>query len=105
MVNGVTSIYFKANSEMLHVIPANGTDFTLEELQYLLGSPLRIVTLFEDKILIVNNRGKELGYPLNNHAPELPENPIYGDAILSNLRGGRSLTVLFNASDAGTNPG
>lgn len=40
------------------VQPANGTDFTLEEMQAIVGGDIELVFLNETEIMVVNEEGK-----------------------------------------------
>lgn len=53
------------------VIPKNGTDFGLEELQKIVGGLIEIVQLDEDRIMVINEEGKLLGLPINEFATEV----------------------------------
>lgn len=50
------------------LIPANGTDFTLAELQAAVGGYIEVVNLPNDRILIVNEEGNFEGLPTNDVA-------------------------------------
>lgn len=44
-------------------VPANGRDFTLEELQESVGGYIEIIDLTKKSIMIVNDDGKGILYP------------------------------------------
>lgn len=47
------------------VSPANGTAFTLEELQKIVGGYIEALYLHDGRIMFLNEDGKRLGLPLN----------------------------------------
>ena len=61
---------YKTNGEVLEVIPKNGTDFSLEELQCFVGGYIELVNLNDDEIMIVNEEGKLDNLPYNQKATE-----------------------------------
>ena len=52
------AILIKSDGEAKGVVPANGGDFTLEELQGFVGGLIEIVTLSNNVIMVVNEEGK-----------------------------------------------
>lgn len=48
----------KTNGTHQSVQPANGTDFTLEEMQAIVGGDIELVFLNETEIMVVNEEGK-----------------------------------------------
>lgn len=48
---------------MTELVPANGRDFTLEELQKSVGGYIEIIDLTDKSIMIVNEEGKGALYP------------------------------------------
>jgi len=60
------ALWIKTDESVTGIVPANGGDFTLEELQYCVDGLIEVVPLTKDVILIVNEEGKGV----------LPPNPI-----------------------------
>lgn len=52
------AILFETTGRAQGVFPANGTDFTLEELQGFVGELIEIVELTPNVIMVVNEYGK-----------------------------------------------
>lgn len=50
-------------ASVTELVPANGRDFTLEELQESVGGCIEIIDLTEKTILVVNEDGKGRLYP------------------------------------------
>ena len=50
--------------------PKNGTDFSLEELQNVVGGYIEILDLHNGQIMVVNEEGKLKGLPVNTIATE-----------------------------------
>ena len=66
-----------------HIAPSNGTDFSLEELQSIVGGYIEIVHLDDDEfIMVVNEEGRLLGLPSNHDASSIAWQPIVGTALL-----------------------
>lgn len=62
---------YKADGTVLEVMPANGTDFQLDELQKIVGGYIEIVGLLGNEIMVVNEEGKLADLPINEKATEL----------------------------------
>ena len=62
---------YKANGEVIETTPKNGKDFSLEEMQAIVGGYIEIVYLDNGKLMIVNEEGKINGLPLNENASML----------------------------------
>jgi Domain of unknown function (DUF3846) len=60
--------FIPIEGEPQEISPANGTDFTLGELQTLVGGIIEIVQLHHGQILVVNEEGLLKGLPLNTLA-------------------------------------
>jgi Domain of unknown function (DUF3846) len=74
---------------LLHVLPANGTAFTLEELQTIVGGYIEAFYLRDGTVMMLNEDGKRLGLPLNlvatqrAHRNGLPaDDCIVGDVVI-----------------------
>ena len=53
---------------VLKAEPKNGTDFSLEELQQIVGGYIEVLYLSKSQIMVVNDEGKLLGWGLNHNA-------------------------------------
>ena len=53
---------------VLKAEPKNGTDFSLEELQQIVGGYIEVLYLSKSQIMVVNDEGKLLGLGLNHNA-------------------------------------
>ena len=72
----------KTNGEVLEVEPKNGTDFSLEEMQAIVGGYIEIVSLGDD-LMVVNEEGKLIGLPINDVATAMITNDIIvGDVLI-----------------------
>lgn len=69
MAKGAYIIHTDSKSEF--VMPKNGTDFKLDELQKIVGGFIEIVHLGDNKIMVINEEGKLLGLPINEFATEV----------------------------------
>lgn len=84
-----SGILITATGVTVGVAPANGEDYSLEELQRLVGGWIEIVTLTENSIMVVNEEGKGC-LPKNVRATVMakalgaifPEDHIAGNALL-----------------------
>ena len=45
---------YKTSGEVIETKPKNGTDFSLSELQAIVGGCIEIIDLFNGKIMVVN---------------------------------------------------
>ena len=66
------------------VEPENGSDFSLKELQTMVGGCIEIVNLPSGKIMVVNEEGRLIGLPINSIATELYGGLIVGNALVCN---------------------
>ena len=67
------------------VVPANGTDFTLEEAQKLVEGYVELVRLDDENILLVNEDGLLKRLPLNTAASKVADGyPLVGNVVLCN---------------------
>jgi hypothetical protein len=62
---------YKADGTIIDIVPENGTDFQLEELQRIVGGYIEIIGLFDNEIMVVNEEGKLADLPINENATEL----------------------------------
>jgi hypothetical protein len=82
-----------ADGGRLEVAPANGTDFTLEELQAIVGGYIEAFYLRDSTIMMLNEDGKRLALPFNliatrlAHQHGLPgDDFILGDVVIGTRR-------------------
>ena len=68
-----TATLIKANGEEQEVSPANGKDFSLEELQKFVGGSIEMGSTHDGRTLVFNEEGKLLGLPLNEKATKFYE--------------------------------
>lgn len=62
---------YKADGSIIDVKPNNGTDFSLEELQEIVGGYIEIVGLMDNEIMVINEEGKLIDLPLNETATHM----------------------------------
>lgn len=69
------------------ICPANGTDFTFEEMQSIVGGYIEQVELDEETTMVVNEEGKLQMLPFNLEASRLfcSYHPELGDFIVGNV--------------------
>ena len=68
----MAALLLKTDGQQIEVKPANGTDFTLEELYQYCGSPVDIQRLPKTGgIMVVNDEAKLTGLPINVEASKL----------------------------------
>ncbi len=77
----------KTDGTTIEVRPANGTDYTLDELQKFVGGYIEVIPAREEGyILVINEEGKLEGLPFNGRATDLADiylwDCIVGDALL-----------------------
>lgn len=83
---GAYIIHTDSNPE--YVMPKNGTDFKLEELQKIVNGLIEIVPLDGRRIMVVNEEGKLMGLPVNVFATQIyrvynnTNDVIVGDALI-----------------------
>ena len=66
---------------MIATRPDNGTDFSLEELQGIVGGYIQIVECPDDMIMVVNEEGLFLNLPVNPVASLFARQYIVGDVL------------------------
>lgn len=69
MKKEATIIYPDGREEK--VSPVNGNDFSLEEVQKIVGGLIQVIGLSDGNILIGNDEGKLIGLPDNPKATEI----------------------------------
>lgn len=62
---------YKINGEIIPVLPANRSDFSLSELQSFVNGHIELVYLDESSCMIVHEEGKLLGLNTNVEATKL----------------------------------
>ena len=81
----------KSNGQTTEVTPKNGTDFSLEELQTIVGGWIEIVNLRDGRLLCLDEEGKLKGKERNYVATDIYRQAfpqckdfIVGDVLLCN---------------------
>ena len=64
------------------VVPKNGTDFKLDELQKIVGGYIETINLPGGSLMVVNEEGLLDGLPSNRLASRLAYQPIVGNAVV-----------------------
>ena len=72
---------FKVDGTVENVMPANGTDFTLEELQKMVGGLIQVVPVFRTKLIVVDEEGRLKNYKHNVIASLLVAGQVKGDIV------------------------
>jgi hypothetical protein len=80
------------NGEVKSIIPKNGTDFQLDELQSIVGGWIEIVNLRDGRLLCLDEEGKLKGKERNHVATDIYHQAlplcrkdfIVGDVLLCN---------------------
>ena len=72
---------YKADGTILEVVPSNGSDFQLDELQAMVGGYIEIVSAGKGKIMVIDNEGKLKGKPVNDAATMIFMQAGYYDII------------------------
>ena len=80
----------KTTGEVIEVAPKNGTDFSLEELQAIVGGWIEIVNLRDGRLLCLDEEGKLKGKERNHVATDIYHQALHyndfivGDVLLCN---------------------
>ena len=72
---------YKADGTIIEVVPSNGTDFQLKELQEMVGGYIEIVSAGKGKIMVIDDEGKLKGKPVNDAATMIFMQAGYYDII------------------------
>ena len=78
----------KSSGEVIETKPANGTDFSLEELQTIVGGYIEVVSLRDGRLIVCDEEGKPKGKDRNNKATDIfqaamPTNDfLVGDVLI-----------------------
>lgn len=70
------------NGAEFEVAPKNGTDFSLHELQGVVGGYIEIVSLSGDDVMVVNEEGRLTGLPHNTKASVIAMDYIVGNVLV-----------------------
>lgn len=62
---------YNVNGSSIEVHPKNGSDFTLEELQYYVGGYIQVVPFPDGTMIVLNEEGKLENLPINPGATEV----------------------------------
>jgi len=62
---------YKINGEIIPILPINGSEFNLSELQSFVNGSIEIVYLDNSSCMIVNEEGKLLDLTINSEATKL----------------------------------
>ena len=73
---------YKADGTILEVVPANGTDFQLDELQAMVDGYIEIVSAGNGKIMVIDDEGKLKGRQVNDAATMIFMQAGYYDTIV-----------------------
>lgn len=84
------ALLMKANGTEETIRPQDGSEFSLEELQRLVGGYIEVVPTPQSKDLIVNEEGVLKALPVNKKATMIAGQPIVGDMVI--LTGKERLT-------------
>lgn len=77
---------YKTNGEVLDIEPKNSKDFSLEELQAVVGGYIEIAEMKGGEFMVINEEGKLKGLPFNEKATELYQKKVYqGDFIVGDV--------------------
>ena len=75
----------KTTGEVIEVEPNNKSDFSLKEMQDIVGGYIEIVHLGNRKCMVVNEDGVYMNLPLNHKASNMYQrNVILGDVLICN---------------------
>lgn len=67
---------YKTNGEIIETEPKNGTDFSWEELNNIVGGYIEVAYLSKELIMVLNEEGKINNLPTNELATMLYQNSI-----------------------------
>lgn len=92
LLQSETALIIRTDGTISEAYPANGTDFTLEEMQSAVGGMVETVALDEDNLMLVNEEGKLLALPYNQQADMLfrychniTDDQIVGDVLICKI--------------------
>jgi len=61
----------KTTGEVIETKPANGTDFSIEELQAIVGGYIEVVSLRDGRLIVCDEEGKLKGKDRNHKATDI----------------------------------
>lgn len=70
------------NGAEFEVSPNNGTDFSLQELQGVVGGYVEVVSLSGDDVMVINEEGRLTGLPHNTKASVIARDYIVGNVLV-----------------------
>ena len=74
------------NGAELEVMPSNGTDFSLSEMQAVVGGYIEVLRLDNKELIVVNEEGKLMGLDVNDKATRyMKANSRYDDVLVGNV--------------------
>ena len=73
---------YRSNGIIEDVTPKNGNDFSLEEMQAMVGGYIETLSLNDGKWIVVNEEGKLNNLPLNFQATKIIRDCGYADYIV-----------------------
>lgn len=74
---------YKPNGQIITTEPSNGTDFSLKELQEIVGGYIQVIYLPDNQVMVINEEGKLDGLEYNDNATEILEE-VMDDFIVGN---------------------
>jgi len=72
---------YRVNGTVETVEPVNKTDFSLEELQKIVGGYIEVVPVFGNKLIVVDEEGRMKNYKHNKKASQLVLGQVIGDIV------------------------
>lgn len=81
------AVIITTNGLCRDIHPANGIDFSLEEMRSIVGGNIELVELNEKKTMVINEEGKLISLPLNPSASRIfrAHRPSSGDFIVGDV--------------------
>lgn len=82
------AVIYRTNGKREQVLPENGTDFKLEQLQKIVGGYIDILGIGSDELMVFNDEGKLMGLPINREATKIyqkhfnTDDFIVGDVLI-----------------------
>lgn len=73
---------YKTDGTIIEVVPSNGTDFQLDELQAMVDGCIEIVPAGKGKIMVIDDEGKCKDKPFNEAATMIFMQAGYYDIIV-----------------------
>ena len=79
---------FKSNGDIDEIKPANGSNFSIEELEAVVNGSIEIVHLYAGEVMVINEDHRHSGTPLNGAATYVYgigtrcSDKIYGDVLI-----------------------